>query len=184
MAIAGILINHCGDQLLCNCHYRRSPGSVDSDGAKIWARGYEFHPQNTFLFSIFLGGIFLVLAGDGMFQTTPFLRLLHTTTDTISLAKDYLQIIFAGISFLAVYNVYSAVLRGIGDSTVPFYSVLLASVMNVVLDIVFVAFFHWSVAEAAIGTVVSQAAMTFFLIGYRIKKYDFLRVRLCRAVFS
>ena len=93
-------------------------------------------------FSIFLGCIFLVLSGLGIFFTHPLLLLLHTTADTIILAKEYLQIIFLGIPFLAVYNVYSAALRGIGDSKAPFYSVLLSSIVNVILDIVFVAFFQ------------------------------------------
>lgn len=44
---------------------------------------------------------------------------------------------------MAVYNVYSAALRGIGDSKAPFYAVLLSSVVNIILDIVFVAYFHW-----------------------------------------
>ena len=65
-------------------------------------------------FSVFLGGIFLLLAGVGIGLTAPLLKLLHTTPDTIGLAEEYLRIIFAGIPFLAVYNVYSAALRGIG----------------------------------------------------------------------
>ena len=85
-------------------------------------------------FSVFLGGIFLLLAGVGIGLTAPLLKLLHTTLDTIGLAEEYLRIIFAGIPFLAVYNVYSAALRGIGDSRAPFYSVLLSSLVNVVLD--------------------------------------------------
>lgn len=135
-------------------------------------------------FSIFLGGVFSIFAGLGMFLTSPLLLLLRTTPDTILLAKEYLQIIFLGIPFLAIYNVYSAVLRGIGNSKAPFYSVLLSSVVNVILDIIFVAFFHWSVAGAAIATVVSQAAMTVYLIIYSIKKYDVLRFTFNKTAFN
>lgn len=135
-------------------------------------------------FSIFLGCIFLVLSGLGIFFTHPLLLLLHTTADTIILAKEYLQIIFLGIPFLAVYNVYSAALRGIGDSKAPFYSVLLSSIVNVILDIVFVAFFQWHVAGAAIATVISQVAMTVYLIIYSIRKYHILRFPVNKIAFD
>ena len=77
-------------------------------------------------FSLLLGGIFLVLAALGILFALPLLTLLHTTEDTIALAGDYLRIVLMGIPFLAVYNVYSAALRGIGDSKAPFYAVLLS----------------------------------------------------------
>ena len=108
-------------------------------------------------FSIFLGGVFLVLAGLGIALTPSLLRLLHTTEDTVRLAEEYLRIVFAGVPFLAVYNVYSAVLRGLGNSKAAFYSVLLSSAVNVVLDIVFVYNFRMGVAGAAIATDIAQA---------------------------
>ena len=131
-------------------------------------------------FSVLLGGIFLLLAGAGMVLTIPLLELLHTTSDTIRLAGSYLRIVLAGVPFLAVYNVYSAALRGIGDSKAPFYAVLVSSVTNVVLDIVFVAFLRFHVAGAAAATVISQTAMTAFLVGYSIRKYPILRFSLFR----
>ena len=61
------------------------------------------------------------------------------------MAKEYLQIILVGIPILAVYNVYAAALRGIGNSRAPFSSVLFSSVVNVVLDIMFVGVWHGDV---------------------------------------
>ena len=135
-------------------------------------------------FSFFLGGIFLLLAGFGVWLASPLLHLLHTTQDTVALAESYLQIIFAGIPFLAVYNVYSAALRGIGDSKAPFLSVLLSSLLNIVLDIVFVAGLRWSVAGAAAATVLSQAAMTVFLVCYSVRRYRILRFQFSRKAFD
>ncbi len=126
-------------------------------------------------FTLLLGSVFLVLAVCGILLAYPLLSLLHTTADTIDLAGIYLRIVLAGVPFLAVYNVYSAALRGIGDSKAPFYAVLISSVTNVVLDILLVAFLRWHVAGAAIATVFSQAAMTVFLIIYSIRKYPLLR---------
>ena len=131
-----------------------------------------------------LGSVFLVLAGLEMGFTGPLLRLLHTTDETIALAEDYLRIVLAGVPFLAVYNVYSAALRGLGNSKAPFCAVLLSSVVNVVLDIVLVAGLHTGVAGAAAATVIAQAAMTVFLVGYSIRCCPLLRFRPGRQVLS
>lgn len=135
-------------------------------------------------FCLLLGIVFLALAGAGILLTNPLLRLLRTTEDTFALAADYLRIVLMGIPFLAVYNVYSAALRGIGDSKAPFYAVLVSSITNVALDILFVALFRWNVAGAALATVVSQAAMTLFLILYSVRKHPLLRFYPGRATIS
>ena len=114
-------------------------------------------------------------AALGMATAPALLRLLHTTPDTIAMAEDYLVIVLAGVPFLALYNVYSAALRGLGDSRAPFYAVLVSSAVNVALDLLFVAVFRWSVAGAAAATVASQAAMALFLIFYAARRYPVLR---------
>ena len=133
----------------------------------------EHIPEILSTFSIVFGGVFIILS---------LLGLLHTTRDTVLLAGSYLKIIFAGIPFLAVYNVYAAALRGIGDSRAPFLAILFSSAINVGLDILFVAFLHWGVEGAAAASVLSQAAMAAFLIIYAVKKYPFLRYRLGKRV--
>lgn len=128
-------------------------------------------------FSAVLGGVFLLLAGVGMWTAGPLLRFLQTTPDTLHLAEDYLQAVSPGLPFLAVYNVYGAALRGIGDSRAPFYAVCISSAVNILLDILFVAALGWGVTGAAVATVVSQAAMAAFLWIYAAKKYSILRLR-------
>ena len=142
------------------------------------------YPKILSTFSILLGAVFLAAAIIGIFFAPALLRLMNTPEDIFSLALNYLQIIFLGIPFLAVYNVYSAALRGIGDSKAPFYAVLLSSVTNVVLDILLVAVLRWHVAGAAIATVISQAAMTLFLILYGIRRYPLLRFSPGRKMLS
>ncbi len=102
-------------------------------------------PRILSTFSGILGGIFFMLALLGFYLTPELLKLMNTTADTFELAKDYLQIIFAGVPFLAVYNVYSAALRGLGDSRAPFLAILVSSAVNIVLDILFVAVLDWNV---------------------------------------
>lgn len=132
-------------------------------------------PKILSTFSVLLGAVFILLAAAGVWLASPLLHLLHTTQDTMHLAESYLQIIFAGVPFLAVYNVYSAALRGTGDSRAPFLAILVSSVVNVALDMLFVAGLRWGVAGAAAATVLAQAAMTVFLIGYAVKKHPLLR---------
>lgn len=131
-----------------------------------------------------LGILFLGISVAGYLFTPGLLRALHTTTDTIQLATVYLKLIMIGIPFLAIYNVYSAGLRGIGDSRIPFYSVLFSSILNVILDIVFVYILKWGVKGAAVATVLSQIAMTIFLIIYAIKKHAILRIKTCDTMID
>lgn len=135
-------------------------------------------------FIIIVGSAFLVFTAAGMLLTDSLLSALHTPGDITGLAKSYLQIIFIGIPFLAVYNVYFSALRAIGDSKAPFWAILFSSVVNVILDILFVAVFRWGVAGAAAATVISQASMTGFIICYTVKKHDMLRFRFGRKMID
>lgn len=126
-------------------------------------------------YSVLLGLIFAVGAVLGTVFVNPVLKLMNTPTRLLDYAGDYLVIIFSGIPFLAVYNTYSAVLRGIGDSKLPFIAVLISSIINVVLDYVFVSGCGYGVSGAAIATVISQAAMTVFIVVYAAFKYPELR---------
>lgn len=134
-------------------------------------------------FSVLLGGIFIVISVAGGTLSFQFMKLLHTTPDTISLASDYIRIIFIGLPFLAVYNVFTAILRGIGDSRIPFLSILLSSTVNVILDVIFVVYFRAGVRGAALATIMSQMVMTVFIVCYGTKKYQWLRFRLGRGCF-
>lgn len=126
------------------------------------------------VFSVVLGLVFFVASALGFISAYPLLHIMNTPQDTIHMAKDYLQIIMIGMPFLAVYNVYTSALRGIGNSRAPFISVLCSSVVNVVLDIIFVGFWHLGVGGAAAATVISQAVMTVFIVIYSLKKYPCL----------
>ena len=106
------------------------------------AKRQENIPPMLAVFAVLLGGIFLLVAVGGAALSYPFMALLHTPSDTIGLASSYIRIIFLGLPFLAVYNVYTATLRGLGNSRIPFLSILLSSIVNVLLDILFVVAFR------------------------------------------
>lgn len=122
-------------------------------------------------FEVILGGAGILLAVAGSFLTGPMLRLLDTPADTFAMAESYLRIILLGIPFLAVYNVYSAVIRGVGDSRAPFFSVLVSSGINIVLDLILVAWLRLGIMGAAAATVASQIMMTVYMVTYAHRKH-------------
>lgn len=86
----------------------------------------------------------------------PMLKLIDTPSDIFFMARDYLVIIFAGIVGGGLYNIVSGILRGMGDSVYPLIFLLVATVGNIVLDVLFVAGFKMGVAGAAWATILAQ----------------------------
>ena len=105
---------------------------------------------------------------------------LHTPSNIIGMSLLYLRIIFCGIPATAAYNMFASALRAMGNSKTPLTAMIIASVLNVSLDILFVAGFGWGVAGAAIATVIAQSfsAVYCFLI---LRRIDI--VHLTRADF-
>lgn len=135
-------------------------------------------------FSILLGGVFCIAAFFGISFAREILMILDTPAGILGIAKAYMQLLLIGIPFLAIYNSYSAVLRGIGDSKAPFLSVLVCSAANVVLDILFVIILQLGAAGAGAATTLSQIAMTLFVVLYTVRKYPPLRFRLDRRAID
>lgn len=135
-------------------------------------------------FSVLLGGVFCVAAFFGISFAKEILMILDTPAGILGIAKAYMQLLLIGIPFLAIYNSYSAVLRGIGDSKAPFLSVLVCSAANVVLDILFVIILQLGAAGAGAATTLSQIAMTLFVVLYTVRKYPPLRFRLDRRAID
>lgn len=90
------------------------------------------------------------------FVTKPLLRLLQTPESIMDWCNSYLIILFVGIAGCAFYNILGGILRGLGDSVSALVYLLVATVINIVLDYVFVAEFHMGVAGVALATVLAQ----------------------------
>jgi len=103
----------------------------------------------------------------------PILRLIRTPEDSFSEAHDYFFITMLGTVFIFGYNALSAIMRGMGDSKNPLYFVAIACVINIVLDLLFVAGFHMGAAGAALATVISQAVSMILCILY-LRRNDFI----------
>lgn len=90
------------------------------------------------------------------FVSKPLLRLLQTPESLIDGCNAYLIILFIGIAGMAYYNILGGILRGLGDSTSALVYLLVATVVNIVLDYVFVVYFHMGIAGVALATVIAQ----------------------------
>ncbi len=84
------------------------------------------------------------------------LNWMHVPEENFADALIYMRIVCGSMLITAFYNTVSQILRGLGDAATPLYYVIVASVINVVLDLIFVAIFHWGVAGAAWATVIAQ----------------------------
>ena len=108
------------------------------------------------LFSIvFMIGI--VMSVIGLVFKTQILHLLNTPSESFHYALDYMVVCSLGILFTYGYNLLSAIFRGMGDSKHPFIFILIASLVNVVLDLFFICVLHLSVLGAALATILGQA---------------------------
>ena len=106
----------------------------------------------------------------------PLLEILNTPDSILDWCEDYLKICLWGMAGLAFYNILSGVLRGMGDSVWPLIFLLVATVINIVLDIVFVARLDMGVAGVALATVIAQvvsAALCMIKLATMRKDYDF-----------
>ncbi len=121
-----------------------------------------------------VGGILTSVIGIA--ATPGMLRLMKTPDNVMADSRTYLSIYFAGILFVFIYNVGSAILRAAGDSKRPLYFLIVCCFINIFLDIVLVVFFHMGVAGAAIATVVSQAVSAVLVILVLLRSTDMYRL--------
>ncbi len=109
-----------------------------------------------------LFGIFFTFAG---FLLVPaMLRLMSTPDDVFPQAKIYLQIYFSGALGLLIYNMGSGILRAVGDTRRPLYFLIFTSILNTILDLVFVIVFRSGIAGAALATILSQFLSAFLVL--------------------
>lgn len=110
----------------------------------------------------FIGGLILVIIG--VVLTKPILLLMGTPEDVIDKASLYMRIYFCGMPIIMTYNFGSAILRAVGDTKRPMYYLLIAGIINVVLNLIFVIIFHMDVAGVALATVISQGVSAALVI--------------------
>lgn len=106
-----------------------------------------------------------------------FLTWMHTPADTFAYAYDYIFLIFLGIPATMLYNLLSGIIRSLGDSRTPLYFLIFSSLLNVVLDVLFIVGFRMGVAGAGWATLLSQLISGLLCLRYMAVHFPVLRLR-------
>ncbi len=122
---------------------------------------------HTAILTAFISGCILVVLG--IFLSGPALSLMDTPEDVIEHSILYMRIYFVGMPAMMTYNFGSAILRAVGDTKRPLYYLLLAGIINVILNLIFVIVFHMGVAGVAWATVISQVISAALVLRCLIK---------------
>ena len=120
----------------------------------------------------------IVLTVFGVALTPTFLRWMGTDPDVLPEAISYFRYYFFGILAVVMYNTCKGIMNALGDSCRPLYYLILSSLVNIVLDLLFIAVFHWGVWSAAAATTISQAVSMVLCLIHLTKKGTIYQVRL------
>ena len=102
-----------------------------------------------------LASVFVMIVAT--LASRPLLQLLNTPDSIIDWCTSYLRILFLGVAGLAFYNILSGILRGLGDSVSALLYLIISCILNIILDLVFVIYFHMGVSGVALATIIAQA---------------------------
>ncbi len=117
----------------------------------------------------------IVIMAGGSLSAFPLLRLLQTSDELLPQAGIYLIVIYLGSGATILYNLSAAILRAVGNSFVPLLFLIISSILNIILDIVFVAIFSLGTGGAALATVLAQLISGIACFLYAFKILPFLR---------
>lgn len=115
----------------------------------------------------------VLLLGAGQLIVRPVLGLLQTPPEIIDNAILYLRIMYLGVPVVMAYNLFATVLRSLGDGKTPLHAMIVAAVVNIILDLFFVIVLGFGIAGAAVATLIAQLVSSLFCL-YHIRKIEFL----------
>lgn len=116
----------------------------------------------------------VLLSAIGFIFTKDLLRMMNVVPEYLDAASEYLRIIFLGLIAMMAYNLYSGMLRGVGNSKAPLYFLIVSTIINIVLDLWFVGI--WGVRGIAIATVTANVISALLCVFYTKKKVSALHV--------
>lgn len=131
--------------------------------------------HTSILFS-FIGGIIIMIIG--LLLANNIHMMIGTPDNVINLASVYLRIYLVGMPFISLFNFGSAVLRSIGDTKRPMYCLVVAGILNLILNLILVIIFHMSVAGVAIATVMSNVVSSLLIVYMLTKNTSLIHLNL------
>ncbi len=133
---------------------------------------------------IFLFFASLLLTLLGILFNRQILELIGLPEEVMPYAMEYLRIYLLGIVFLFIFNSLSSILRGVGDSKTPLLFLIVSSVLNILLDLLFVSVFSWGVAGAAWATVIAEFLAVVFAVRYTNKYTPVVKLKVSSMTFD
>lgn len=127
----------------------------------------------TLLFGLFFS-MFVALAG--IVCAMPMLRLLQVPDELLEITTIYLRIIFLGAPFTYFYNALAAALKSVGDARTPLRFLMISSVLNIALDLIFIGVLHFGIVCSAVTTVVAEAVSAVLSISYIYRRVPMLQL--------
>ena len=158
MLLLGVI---CGFTLGTSLMVAKAAGKKDSEAIKRLV-------ESTFLVDMAVGILLAVLAYT---LAEPMLRWMQTPEEVFPQAVTYLRIVSVGLVFQCLYQYLSDVLRGLGDSKTPLLFLILSTLLNIVLDLVFILVLHMDVAGVAYATVIAQVLSAISCMMYSKRHY-------------
>lgn len=128
-----------------------------------------------------VGGVLLTTVG--VIFAEDLLILMKTPADVLPLSSLYMQIYFCGMTFTMVYNFCASILRAAGDTKSPLIFLTIAGVVNVILNVIFVVFFHMTVDGVALATTISQGISAVLVVIALMRRTDACRLNLKKIRF-
>lgn len=129
-----------------------------------------------------VSGILMTVVG--VLLSPQILRWMDTPESVMPGSVAYLQIYFCGSLGFVMYNIFVGILQAVGDSRHPLYYLIVSSVVNLVLDIVFIGFVKTGVGGAALATVISQMVSAFLCLLQMVRSKEIYRLELKRIAFD
>lgn len=140
--------------------------------------------KSIYISFLLIGSFTIILSILIILNINNMLLLIKTPESILEGSKDYLKIIFGGLIFVFLYNGSSALLRSIGDSQTPLYFLIIAAIINIVLDLVFVKTFGLGIVGVALATVIAQGVSSILCLVYSFVKVPILRITSEDLVFD
>ncbi|HEY9123309.1 MAG TPA: MATE family efflux transporter [Bacteroidales bacterium] len=131
----------------------------------------------------------MVLSTLGIIFSAQIFRMMHLPEPLIPIATSFLNVYLSGTFIFFGFNAISAILRGMGDSKTPLYFLIISTIINTLLDLLFVGIFKWGVASTAVATIISQsvafiAAIIYLNKTHKLLKFSIRNIEWDRLIFS
>ena len=133
---------------------------------------------------ISLGVLSIIMSIIGILLSEPIFTMLKLPPELMSEATTYLNIYLGGIIAMFGYNATSAVLRGLGDSKTPLYFLIISTIANIGLDLLFIIVFEWGIAGAAWATIISQAGAFVTAVIYLNRTHEIISFSKKALIFD